>query len=677
MNKILILCGACFLFSYSFVVAQDNLNIDSLEKEYKTTPSAVDDVLDVIRAYKYSASPSVKELALKLIPIAKSQKDTFAVLVLYNAVGNSLRVSGDLDSAMLLFRLASNLAQKGEYKQYAIAPLSNVGQILLDKGKLREVSLVYKEASGLLRYEKDTLSLLNYRMNLHADYGELYKQLGAYDSALLRFKKMSNIALQLQDEEVLASSYNTIGTIFSENLQKYDSAMSYYYKALDIYNKANYNLGVGLLKYNIADCYFNKGQYDSAYIWNKQSYEYLSDQDSLYLVYALSLDAAILQKKDIINKAIALYEISANVLKKKGATIREAQAYQKLGTAYNELEDFHQAKAFYLKALRSFEKSGFKDGISNTLLLLAENAVSGKKYKEATEYYARYSDTYSKYLNEESVVSANRAYILYQQPFKDLRISEQEARIEIETQKRKARTRLALFLAIGFIIVIVFSVTLYRSYVRIKKLKEHLEKLNRAIKEQKETILHINKRYIETLANSFRYEARSSNIPEDVVIGKNIHRIDSITEFLDFIYLDGAEATINFTEFLILFCKKKEKIFQCAIELEADSPLIISTNVAIQLTIIIDELIMNAIKYAFGGEFVGKLNIIIRKKKDLLEITVKDNGSGLPDNFSMTNQTRGLNMVYRFVVENLNGIIEAYNDNGATFHIRVKMDSHD
>lgn len=86
---------------------------------------------------------------------------------------------------------------------------------------------------------------------------------------------------------------------------------------------------------------------------------------------------------------------------------------------------------------------------------------------------------------------------------------------------------------------------------------------------------------------------------------------------------------------------------------------------------IINELVSNALKHAFPNNQKGKINISLRNVNNKIELTVQDNGVGLPDGLYWRNtDSLGLSLVYDLVTEQLEGNITVESNQGTLFHIQ-------
>ena len=102
--------------------------------------------------------------------------------------------------------------------------------------------------------------------------------------------------------------------------------------------------------------------------------------------------------------------------------------------------------------------------------------------------------------------------------------------------------------------------------------------------------------------------------------------------------------------------------------------IFISLDQAVPYGLVINELISNALKYAFPPSFKGKSNIEIAMKttNGHIDLVIKDNGVGIPDNikFKQT-ESLGLKLTHLLVEEQLHGIIHLDRTKGTKFIIHI------
>jgi len=102
----------------------------------------------------------------------------------------------------------------------------------------------------------------------------------------------------------------------------------------------------------------------------------------------------------------------------------------------------------------------------------------------------------------------------------------------------------------------------------------------------------------------------------------------------------------------------------------------IAINQASPLGLVANELISNSLKYAFPDEREGEISVSIKKLDKELELTVMDNGVGIPDGLDWKNSnTLGLKLVRTLVENQLDGSIDMESKNGTKFIIKFNIET--
>jgi PAS domain S-box-containing protein len=108
-----------------------------------------------------------------------------------------------------------------------------------------------------------------------------------------------------------------------------------------------------------------------------------------------------------------------------------------------------------------------------------------------------------------------------------------------------------------------------------------------------------------------------------------------------------------------------------SLEMKLD-PIQLHLDTAIPCGLIINELLSNALKYAFPKGIRGKIKLTIQKKDSEITIIVADNGIGLPENFDFRNtESLGLQLVVS-LVEQINGKIKVESKKGTKFTVEFE-----
>ncbi len=145
--------------------------------------------------------------------------------------------------------------------------------------------------------------------------------------------------------------------------------------------------------------------------------------------------------------------------------------------------------------------------------------------------------------------------------------------------------------------------------------------------------------------------------------------VELINEMLyqseDFAMIDFAGYIRNLTNYLFDFYAVNSRLINLEMDIEG---IPLDIDVAIPCGLIVNELVINSIKHAFG-ENGGKIYIGLHSGNKNTILTVADNGKGIPNNFKLKNtDTSGFRLVNKLVLQ-LNGRIELNRDDGTEFKI--------
>ena len=101
-------------------------------------------------------------------------------------------------------------------------------------------------------------------------------------------------------------------------------------------------------------------------------------------------------------------------------------------------------------------------------------------------------------------------------------------------------------------------------------------------------------------------------------------------------------------------------------------------QVATPLAVALNELLQNAVEHAFVAnpeELQPEVHVLFDRQGDELSVQVKDNGSGLPADFSIDKTTSlGLSIVRGLVKSQLGGKIRMYNSGGTVVELVVPIE---
>lgn len=208
--------------------------------------------------------------------------------------------------------------------------------------------------------------------------------------------------------------------------------------------------------------------------------------------------------------------------------------------------------------------------------------------------------------------------------------------------------------------------------------KEIEEKIKQSLAEKEVLLKEVHHRVKNNLqVISSILNLQSSYIADKKVIEllkESQNRIKSMSFIHESLYQSKNFSSVKFSAYihhlvnnLLLSYKPKEKNISLIQKIDN---VFLNLDQAIPCGLIINELVSNALKYAFKKKGKGELNISITEdKKENVKITIADNGPGLPKEVNYRNtQSLGLQLVM-VLVSQLRGVVQLNNKKGAKYII--------
>ena len=173
---------------------------------------------------------------------------------------------------------------------------------------------------------------------------------------------------------------------------------------------------------------------------------------------------------------------------------------------------------------------------------------------------------------------------------------------------------------------------------------------------------------ILNLQSSFVSDERTLEI-----LSESQSRIKTMSFIHETLYQSSDFSSIEFTDYiktLGLNLIQSYALQSTEVNLETDfDQIYLNLDQAIPCGLIVNELVSNAMKYAFVGKPKGTITIRIKESENTIELEVKDNGVGLPESYNPEeSDSLGIYLVYA-LVEQLDASLSIDNKHGTSFLI--------
>ncbi len=117
-----------------------------------------------------------------------------------------------------------------------------------------------------------------------------------------------------------------------------------------------------------------------------------------------------------------------------------------------------------------------------------------------------------------------------------------------------------------------------------------------------------------------------------------------------------------------LFVSYSDPVRKIAMECHTDSVLM-EYDDAITCGLIVNELVSNAIKYAFPGKKKGKIAVTLKQTRNKIKLEVADNGVGIKKDKKQRDNSLGLQLVDSLVIQLRNSVMEKTSGKNGTKYV--------
>jgi PAS domain S-box-containing protein len=210
--------------------------------------------------------------------------------------------------------------------------------------------------------------------------------------------------------------------------------------------------------------------------------------------------------------------------------------------------------------------------------------------------------------------------------------------------------------------------------------KEIDRKIRDSLKEKEvllQEVYHRVKNNLQVISSILNLQSSYVNDPKTLeILRESQQRIKSMSFIHETIYRTADFSRLEFMDYIKTIASNLIQSYRTATTRVDFIPEMQSVGLnldqAIPCGLIINELVSNALKYAFKGRKKGSLTVVLREENEDVILAVKDDGVGLPKDFAFEkNNSLGIQLVYA-LLEQLDAHMKVDQTNGTEFFIRFR-----
>ena len=509
--------------------------------------------------------------------------------------------------------------------------------------------------------------------NSLSNLGALYYHAGDIDKAMDYYFRAIEIREEIQDSSGLSQSYNNIG-ILLRNQGEYEQALDYYLKSADLKKELGREYSAMYTMLNMGSLYIFMKEYENAISISEEALNIAEKYQDRGSVATLKINIGsantslkrFKEAESLLHEGIeTLEEIGEYAIAFEGQTmlltnyLGEGNIEKALNTVQLIKADLHgdydlaKLQEFYNVASRTYQENG--DYESALEMKLSESEIKDSLF-----------DVTSK----QALLELETKYQLSEKEKElDLLATENNLK-EVEISRSNIIRNFSFFVAFLLIVIIFYG-------ARNARIRERLNKQLGASLEAKELLMkeihHRVKNNLQIISSLLNIQSRrSEDETTSTALQESKNRVQSMALIHQSLYQKENITSVEVKEYIEQLLDTLMNSFgvEDNIELKTNiQDLELDVDTTIPLGLIINELVTNVVKYAFGKEG-GKLSVSLNEFEDTLRLEVADNGKGI-DAANLANESFGMNMV-ETLAQKLKGELSINSDSGTVVRLDIK-----
>jgi len=364
----------------------------------------------------------------------------------YNKVIETCWLNAHYDKGLDYAMDALEDARKNHYRKGEGEVLNNIGIIYDYQGERTKSLRAYFQALRIQEAIRDELGIAYTCSNI----GLIYTSQGNFDEALRYHNRSLKIRKKRNFAGGISASYNNIGIVYLRQ-KKYDKALESYFGCVDIDIETHDTRGLGDDYNNIGITYMEQGNYTEA---------------EKYLLKSIKIRSGL---EDIMGLCTS---------------------YNNVGSLYLRQHQWKKAKEWLLKGLELGKQIGGKESIKYSYEELAEASQGAGDYAAALDYYKLYVKYGDMIVNENNTRQQTQYEMQYLFDKKAAKEKLDQQRKDQIAKRSRDKVVWTLWSVAGLaLIILIFSIFLYKRWRIAKEQKILIEEKSRLIEQKNREVL--------------------------------------------------------------------------------------------------------------------------------------------------------------------------------------------
>ncbi len=508
------------------------------------------------------------------------------------------------------------------------------------------------------------------RWLLYTNLCYVYERRGMLDKASEFALQTLQLGEELGQDRAKAMAYSDLSCLFWKQ-GKFEQALAYSLKSIALYEKRGINdLDYDFTLYLVGNNYLALNQHQEALDYYERSirmgeqYGFYNNLSDVYI--SLADLYASLETYTKAEKAGLEALKYARLLENNFMIMRSLLS---LGKIYNQEAKYNEAEeSLQMSIVVATEDFGDKFFLQQVYEALATAYAGQAQYDKAYRAMQQHDQLEDQVFTREA---DQRLAELQTQ----LEVAQKENTIQLQQSQLNQQAEFQFLMVIILVLMVSFLLFLYHTYQQKKKHNRTLAKKNQEMEFLLKEIHHRVKNNLEVVSSLLSLQAHEQDGQFQEVMVENQNRVQSMSIIHEKLYQGENLSTIEMKDYFLNLGNYVIHMFgaeEC-VELRCDMDAIeVDVDMAIPIGLIVNELLTNALKYAFPDGRKGYISISLTQKNNLLLMKVADNGVGRRQEKSPESKGFGSELV-RLLTRQLEGKMRLDMQQGTTIQFEFQM----
>ena len=470
----------------------------------------------------------------------------------------------------------------------------------------------------------------------HNYTGMCYTSRSEHDEALRHYLAAVPYFERGGDPWYEAMAHNNIGSIH-EKMRRYDKATTEFATALKTFMGIPDTVWIANVSNNLGNVHYEEGRFDSSVVYYRQANDLLtvSGMDIYTGTIRMNLSNA-LGEIGQLDEALAMMRSAQAVMPEGEDENTRANILANLGRLHGLVGDADSA-VFYLRGgLHLAQRTQARSVEANAHEFLSAFFEERGAIDSAYRHHKLATGLRDSIFSEESSARIAEMQEKYESGKKDVLIAEGNAQLE-----RRALTIKAI--AVGAVLFLVAALFAFRAYRLKRKGEAEVMRQKQVIEAQlkeKELLLreihHRVKNNLQTVSSLLSIQGRGiTDETAKQAVNDSRLRVKSMALIHQDLYREGDLTGVQMEDYVAKLANGLVTSYSMTDRVQLDlrvHPINLDVDTAVPLGLILNELITNALKYAWPDGRPGRLQVSMSvSTEDALLVDVIDDGIGMKD----------------------------------------------